>query len=161
MAQTIPFPTPADVKAEPLSLKWLTVFALVPDTRVQRYINSAAELFGSAEVLSHTQRNEAVLYAACHMLALRLMAEGEIGSGGGGGGLSGPLSSVRLDGVGSKSYAVAALDPEDVGDMLKQKTPFLTELNEILKTFPPGIFVTGDGSLAYGGFLTDPDLALW
>lgn len=157
MAQTIPFPTPADVKAEPLTVKWTDAFALVSDERVQRYIDSAAEKFGSPEVLQHTQRNEVVLYAACHMLALRLMAEGAIGGGGGGGGLAGPLSSVKLDGVGSKSYAVVALAPEDVGDMLKQKTPFLTDLNDILKTFPPGIFVTGPGG--DGSFLLNPYFA--
>ena len=161
VAQTIPFPTPADVKAEPLTTKWIDLFAAVPDVRVQRYIDSAAEKFGSPEVLQHTQRNEAVLYAACHMIALRLMAEGAASSGGGSGGLAGPLSSVKLDGAASKSFAVKALDPEDVGDMLKQKTPFLTELMDILKTFPPGIFVTNEGAVADGSFLTAPSLALW
>ena len=159
MAQTVPFPTPADVKAAPLTQKWLDIFATVADTKVQQYINNAAEKFGSAEVLRHSQRNEAVLYAAAHMLALRLMAEGAVSSGGGNGGLAGALSSVRLDGVGAKSFAVTALDPDDVGDMLKQKTPFLTDLMDILKTFPPAIFVT-NGAVADGGFLTDPSLSL-
>ena len=64
MAQTIPFPTPADVKALPLSPLWLAAFALVPDAKVQaEFINNVAEIFGSFEVLQHTQRNEAVLYA--------------------------------------------------------------------------------------------------
>lgn len=144
MAQTIPFPTPADVKALPLSVKWTLAFAAISDAKIQaQFIDNVATLFGSAEVLRHTQRNEAVLYGAAHLLAMRLIDEGAIGGGGGGGGFQGPLSSVRLDGVGSKSFAVAAWAPADLNDWLKRPTPFASKLHAILDTFPPGMYVVG------------------
>ena len=143
MAQTIPFPTPADVKALPLSVKWTLAFAAIADAKIQtQFIDNVATLFGSAEVLRHTQRNEAVLYGAAHLLAMRLIDEGAIG-GGGGGGFNGPVSSVRLDGAASKSFAVAAWSPEDLNDWLKRPTPFSPKLHAILDTFPPGIYVIG------------------
>ena len=144
MAQTIPFPTPADVKDLPLAVKWTLAFAAISDAKIQvQFIDNCATLFGSAEVLRHTQRNEAVLYGAAHLLALRLIDEGVIGGGGGGGGFNGPLSSVHLDGVGSKSFAVAAWTSDDLNDWLKRPTAFSPKLHAILDTFPPGMYVIG------------------
>ena len=144
MAQTRPFPTPADVKALPLSVAWQAAFAAVPDDVVQvEFINNVAEIFGSPEVLQHTQRNEAVLYGAAHLLALRLIDEGIIAAPGGGGDAFGPLSSVKLDGVGTKSFAVAAWSPEQLNDWLTRRTPFSVKLHMILRTFPPVIYVVG------------------
>ena len=144
MAQTITYPTPADVKGLPFAPKWIAAFALVPDDKLQKqFIDNCGTLFGSAEVLRHTQRNEAVLYGAAHLLAMRLLDEGVVEGGGGGGGFGGPLSSVRLDGVGSKSFAVAAWSPDDLNDWLKRVTPWSPKLHAILDTFPPAIFTIG------------------
>lgn len=133
-------PTPADVKALPFSPALAALFAAVPDDKVQPLIDSAAKLFGSAEVKQHTQRDEAVLLAAGHMLYVALAAE-RGGLGGGGGGLA-PVSGRTLQGVGSISYAVSALDPEQAADWLLQYSPWLSRLRAILDTFPPGIATT-------------------
>lgn len=147
--QTIPYPTPAAVKDEPLSLLYRDAFALIPDAKVQRYINTMAVTFGSSEVLRHTQRNEAVLYGACHLLALRLIAEKLLPDQGGGGGLAGPVSSVKLEGAAQMSYGVKAWEADDLSDWLKKNTPFLTELKQVIASFPPTMYVVGsDEALA-------------
>lgn len=131
-------PTPADVKDLPLTAGLLAAFAAVPDNKVQRFIDNCASWFGSAEVKLHTQRDEAVLYGAAHLLYLALADEGAFGGGGGGGG--GPISSQTLVGVGSISWAVAAPDVVQIADWLLRWTPFQAKLNGILATFPPGIW---------------------
>lgn len=133
-------PTPADVKDLPFGAALLAAFAAVPDAKVQRLIDNCASWFGSAEVLRHTQRDEAVLYGAAQLLWIALNAEGLIpGGGGGGGGGLGVVSSRRLDGVGSVGYAVGAFSPEQQVDWLAIPTPFSAKLHGILDTFPPGI----------------------
>lgn len=131
-------PTPADVKNLPFSPALLAAFAAVADAKVQELINNVAKWFGSAEVRRHTQRDEAVLYGAAHLLYLALAAEGMLPNGGGGGGV-GVVSSQRLEGVGSVSYAVTALSPEQETDWLAKTSPFSLKLHGILDTFPPGI----------------------
>lgn len=134
-------PTPAQVKNLPLSPALKAIFATVADADVQRFIDNCASAFGSAEVKKHSRRDEAVLYGAAHLLWLGLSDEGMIPGGGGGGG-AGVLSGVTLVGVGSKSFAVEALTPEQESDWLVRKSPFSTKLQMILETFPPGIAVT-------------------
>lgn len=135
-------PTPAQVKALPLSAALKAVFAAVDDAAVQVFIDNCASAFGSAEVKRHKRRDEAVLYGAAHLLWLQLSDEGALPGGGGGGGV-GVLSGVTLVGVGSKSFAVQALTPEQESDWLTRKSPFSTKLHMIIATFPPGISVTG------------------
>lgn len=130
-------PTPADVKNLPFSAALLAAFAAIPDAKIQTLIDNVAKWFGSAEVRRHTQRDEAVLYGAAHLLYLALAAEGVVP--GGGGGIVGVVNSQRLDGVGSVGYAVTALTPEQVNDWLAQASPFSIKLHGILATFPPGI----------------------
>lgn len=142
--QTILYPTPATVKSQPFSTLWLDAFAAIPDEKVQLLINSAAVSFGSSEVLQHSQRNEAVLYGACHLLALRLYAEGIVSAPGGGGGVSGPVASVKLDGAASINFGVQAWTPEDLTDWLKQPSPFLSDLLRVLTALPPTMYVVGD-----------------
>lgn len=145
-------PTPADVKALPLGSKWSLAFAAVADSVIQeQFIDNVSKLFGSAEVKQHTQRDEAVLYGAAHLLALRLLDEGEVSGGGGGGGGGEVLSSVKLDGVGTKSWAVAAWTPEQLNDWLTRRSPFSMKLHAILDTFPPGI-ATANGPSPADGF---------
>ena len=132
-------PTPAQVKALPLSAALAAAFAAIADDRVQEFIDNCASFFGSAEVKRHTKRDEAVKYGAAHLLWLQLADEGALPGGGVGPGGVGVLSSIKLDGVGSKSYAVTALDPAQESDWLIRKSPFSTKLNAILSTFPPGI----------------------
>lgn len=139
---SVALPTPADVKDLPFGAALLAAFAAVPDAKVQTLINNVAKWFGSAEVLRHTQRDEAVLYGAGHLLYLALVAEGIIAGGGGGGGLGAVVSSRTLEGVGTESYSVVALTPEQVNDWLMQSSPFSLKLNGILATFPPGISTT-------------------
>jgi len=154
--QTILYPTPAAVKDEPLATLWVDAFAAIPDAKVQRFIDSAAVAFGSRDVLRHTQRNEAVLYGACHLLALRLIAEGIIPDPGGGGGLAGPVSSVKLDGAASISYGIAAWQPADLNDWLLQKTPYSSDLWRVLNSLPPTMYVIGaDAGLAELACLVD------
>jgi hypothetical protein len=129
-------PTPADVKDLPLTAGLLASFAAISDAKVQRFIDNCASWFGSAEVLQHTQRDEAVLYGAAHLLWLQLNDEGALGNGGGGFGL---VSSQTLVGVGSISYAVQALTPEQLAEWWKRPSPFSAKLNGITSTFPPGI----------------------
>jgi hypothetical protein len=135
-------PTPAQVKNLPLSPALKAIFATVADAAVQVFIDNCASAFGSAEVKKHSRRDEAVLYGAAHLLWLGLFDEGAIPGGGGGGGGVGVLSGVSLVGVGSKSFAVNALTPEQESDWLVRKSPFSTKLHMILETFPPGIAVT-------------------
>ncbi len=135
-------PTPAEVKNLPLSAALKAVFAAVDDADVQNLINNMASQFGSAEVKKHSRRDEAVKYGAAHLLYLQLQAEDALPGGGGGGG-AGVLSSITLVGVGSKSFAVQALDPEQENDWLTLKSPFSVKLHMIIATFPPGIAVTG------------------
>lgn len=139
-------PTPADVKDLPFGAALLAAFAAVPDAKVQRLINNCASWFGSAEVLAHTQRDEAVLYGAAQLLWIALAAEGAIAGGSGGGGI-GVISSQRLEGVGSVSFAVSALTPDQQVDWLTVPTPFTSKLRGILATFPPGI-ATAHGQLS-------------
>lgn len=143
-------PTPAQVKALPFSAALIAAFAAVPDTKIQPLIDNGAAWFGSAEVLQHTQRDEAVLYLAGHLLYLALAAEGLVPGGGGGGGGPGVVSGRHLEGVGSVNYAVTALKPEEIGDWTKQYSPFLTKLMGILDGFPPGISVAS-GLTVNGG----------
>jgi hypothetical protein len=131
-------PTPADVKDLPLTAGLLALFAAVPDAKVQRFVDNCASWFGSSEVLLHTQRDEAVLYGAAHLLWLALNDEGAFAGGGGGGGF-GLVSSQTLVGVGSISFAVQALTPVQLADWLMRPSPFSSKLNGILATFPPGI----------------------
>lgn len=133
-------PTPAQVKALPLSAVLKLVFASIPDDAIQELIDLVAGWFGSAEVKRHTQRDKAVLYGTAHLLYTQLAAEGLVPGGGGGGG-GGPLSSVTLQGVGSKSWAVQAFKPAELGDWLLQWSPWKIPLQGILDTFPPGIAV--------------------
>jgi hypothetical protein len=135
-------PTVAQVKNTPLSPALKAVFASVDDAAVQELIDNCASFWGSAEVKRHTLRDEAVKLGAAHLLYTQLQAEGVIAGGGGGGG-AGVLSGISLEGVGSKSWSVQALSPEEVMDWLKQKSPFSNKLLAILRTFPPGIAVTG------------------
>jgi hypothetical protein len=143
----VTLPTPADVKDLPFSAELLAAFAAVADAKVQALIDNCASWFGSAEVLQHTQRDEAVLYGAAHLLYLALVSEGAIGGGGGGGGV-GLVSGRRLEGVGSISYAVTALTPEQENDWLMQRSPFSVKLNAILATFPPGVSTAQYGPAA-------------
>jgi hypothetical protein len=106
---------------------------------VQALIDNCASFFGSEEVKLHTQRDEAVLYGAAHLLWLRLNDEGALDNGGGANGF-GAVSSQTLVGVGSISYAVQALTPEQLADWLKRMSPFSSKLNAILATFPPAIW---------------------
>ena len=129
-------PTPAQVKDLPFGAATLAAFAAVPDAKVQALINNCASWFGAPEVLRHTLRDEAVLYGAGHLLYLALAAEGLVPGGGGGAGV---VLSQHLDGVGSVTYAVAALSPAQAADWLTVQSPFLLKLRAILDTFPPGI----------------------
>ena len=132
-------PTPADVKDLPFGAALLAAFAAVSDAKVQRLIDNCTSWFGSPEVKQHTQHDEAILYGAAQLLWIALNAEGLIPGGGGGGGGLAAVSSQRLDGVGSISYAVAAFTPEQQVDWLAIPTPFSAKLHGILATFPPGI----------------------
>jgi hypothetical protein len=131
-------PTPADVKDLPLTAGLLAAFAAISDVKVQRFIDNCASWFGSPEVKQHTQRDEAVLYGAAHLLWLALNDEGALSGGGGGGGF-GLVSGQTLVGVGSVSFAVQALTPVQLADWLMRPSPFSAKLNGILATFPPGI----------------------
>lgn len=133
----VALPTVAEVKALPLGAALLAAFADVADAHVQEQIDLAASWFGSPDVLQHTQRDKAVKYCAAHLLWLALDAEG-LAPGGNGGG-AGVVSGRSLDGAGSISYAVQAQSPEQTADPLLQWSPFLTRLQGILDTFPPGI----------------------
>jgi hypothetical protein len=143
-------PTPADVKALPFGAALLAAFAAIPDAKVQTLIDNCASWFGSAEVLQHTQRDEAVLYGAGHLLYLALAAEGLVPGGGGGGGV-GVVSGRRLEGAGSTSYAVTALTPAQEVDWLSKWSPFAFELHGILDTFPPGITTAQGQAPVYTG----------
>lgn len=132
-------PTPADVKALPFSAALTAAFAAVTDGKIQTLIDNVAKWFGSAEVQRHTQRDEAVLYGAAHLLYLALVAEGVIVGPGGGGGLGAVVSSRSLEGVGSESYAVVALTPAQANDWLALSSPFSLKLHGILATFPPSV----------------------
>lgn len=132
-------PVPADVKALPFGAPLTAAFAAIADAKIQTLINNCASWFGSAEVRRHTQRDEAVLYGAGHLLYLALAAEGLVPPAPGGGGVYGPVSSQSLDGVGSIGYAVTALTPAQVVDWLERWSPFAYKLHAILATFPPAI----------------------
>jgi len=138
----VALPTPADVKALPLSAALALIFAGVADARVQELIDTAAKILGSPEVKRHTQRDRAVLLLAAHLLYLQLAAEGAINANGGG--IAGAvLSSVTLQGVGTKSWAVSAVSQADLADWQTAYSPWLVQLNAILDTFPPGIATAG------------------
>jgi hypothetical protein len=138
MLALMALPTPADVKALPFSASLAATFASIADAKIQTLIDEVAKLFGSEEVKRHSQRDQAVLLGAAHSLYLALQAEGVIGGGGGGGG-GAVLSSVTLQGVGTKSWAVSAFEPEQLSDWLLTPSPWLSRLKAILDTFPPGI----------------------
>lgn len=132
-------PTPADVKDLPLAGPTVAAFAAVSDAKVQQRIDIAAKLLGSAQVRRHTQRDQAVLLLTAHMLYLELVALGVIaGSGGGGGGI-GVLTSVHLDGVGSKSFGVQAQSVAQLNDWYQAWSPWSVPLHAILDSFPPSI----------------------
>lgn len=148
-------PTPAEVKDLPFGAALLAAFAAVADAKVQKLIDNCASWFGSAEVKAHTQRDEAVLYGAGHLLYLALAAEGLVPASPGGGGGVGVVNNRKLDGVGSIGLAVTALTPEQEVDWLTKWSPFAYKLHGILATFPPGLTTTADlGGSSAADFFT-------
>ena len=47
-----------------------------------------------------------------------------------------------LQGVGSRGWAVGALNPADVIDLMKIPSLYLARLNKILETFPVSVHTT-------------------
>jgi len=135
----VALPTPQAVKDLPLGGPTAVAFAAVPDSKVQTRIDRSTKLLGSAEAKRHTQRDDAVLLLTAHMLYLELLAQGLIPGGGGGGGGLGVLTSVRLDGVGSKSFGVQSQSVSELTDWYEAWSPWAVPLKAILTTFPPSI----------------------
>lgn len=127
------------MKDVPLSGPCVAAFAAVSDAKVQVRIDRAAKLIGSAAVKRHTQRDDAVLLLTAHLLYLELAALGvNVGGGGGANGAS-LLTSVSLDGAGSKSFGVQAQAVVDLNDWYKTWSPWSVPLHAILDSFPPSI----------------------
>lgn len=143
-------PTPTDVRNVSLT----GVFASLTDEQIQRFLDCVTPWFSSEVVIGHSQRDEVITYMTAHAIWVQLKAEQA--SAGTGVIAVGGLSSVRLDGVGSKSYAVAALQPANFSDLLKTWSPFVGKLGWLIDTLPPGLTTVGTG--ANGTMISIPRL---
>jgi len=126
------------VKDLPLGGAVALAFAGVSDAKIQVRIDRSAKLLGSSEVKAHTQRDDAVLLLTAHLLYLELLGQGLIPGGGGGGG-GAVLTSVTLQGVGSKSFGISAQTVAEINDWMSAWSPWSVPLHAILSSFPPSI----------------------
>jgi hypothetical protein len=129
-------PTPQEVRDLSISGE----FALVTDATIIDIRDAeAAPVYAAEDVTAHTQWTRVVALHTAHILHVLLKIE----NAGGNWGVLAGVSSRALQGVGSRGYAVGALNPADLADLMKIPSPYLARLNRILETFPPSVHTTG------------------
>ena len=136
------------VTATPEDVRLVSVvgyFDALCDAVIQRKIDVVTPIFSAPIMLAYSQRDEVIAWYTAHLLWLQIQAETP---GGGGGGA--PLSSVKLEGAATMSWAVGALQPADMGDPLKSWSPFLATLGKLIADLPVGLTLTSPGALGGG-----------
>ncbi len=117
------------------------MFGTLSDTVIQRFIGIVTPWFGAPHIAAHTQLDEIIAYMTAHILAVQMADENNANAGQGAGGIA-PVTSAKLDLAGSKSYAIGALQPADLGDLLQRGSPYLGTLQWLLDTLPPSLTLT-------------------
>ena len=101
-----------------------------------------APVYSAPDVTEHTQWTRAVALHTAHILHVML----KIDEAGGNWGALAAVSSRALQGVGSRGYAVGALNPADLVDLMKIPSQYNTRLQRILQTFPTSVHTTSGTS---------------
>ena len=132
-------PTPQQVRDTSISGE----FAAVTDPVIIGIRDDeVAPLYSASDVVLHSQWTTVVALHTAHILHVLLAVE----NAGGNWGVLGAVASYALQGVGTRGYAVGALNPADAVDLMKIPSVYNMRLQRILKTFPPSVHTTGGGS---------------